>query len=210
MSRALKYVEPTTKAPLGAIVFFLCIGVAFVTAWTNESPTVAFAAVSGINANGATAACVLQPARHSFISTAFLMVYGIPSLLRFTSGLRTFTATKDFNLRWLSIPFAVIGASYGAFSNATIALPNLYPQGTNTINVRAFSLHSSSLQNDSHVLRAVRPHRPRRNHRAVHAVLPVRKRHAHPQGGVVLQGACCQNLDVRTDAHGLTHRRGLR
>ena len=65
--------------------------------------------MSGINAN------------------AFLAVYGLPCLLRFTSGLSCFKAKPDFSLGRLSIPLAVLGALYGAFSNATIALPAFYP-----------------------------------------------------------------------------------
>ena len=118
----LAYVEPRTQAPLGAIIAFLIGGIAFATAWTNESPTVAFAAVSGINAN------------------AFLMVYGLPCLLRATTSLRTFKAVPGFDLGRLSVPIAVLGAMYGAFSNATIALPMLYPIIQNNINYAPIAL----------------------------------------------------------------------
>ena len=122
LSTALAYVEPRTKAPLGAIIAFLFLGVAFVVAWTNPSPSVAFAAVSGINAN------------------AFLLVYGLPSLLRATVGLKSFRPAPEFSLGWLSVPMAIISAAYGTFSNATIALPNLFPQSTNTVNYAPIAL----------------------------------------------------------------------
>jgi hypothetical protein len=51
-------VEPRTKVPLGSISLYLSLGIAFVCCWTNESPTVAFAAVTGCVAWCATP-CVL-------------------------------------------------------------------------------------------------------------------------------------------------------
>lgn len=108
-SRYLATVHPKTGAPLYAILLFLTGTVLFAIAWTNESPVVSFNAVSGINSIG------------------FLMVYGTPSLLRFTTALKTFKPSAGFNLGRLSIPIAVLGAAYGAFSVATISLPNFWP-----------------------------------------------------------------------------------
>ena len=122
LNSIMAYVEPRTKVPLGSISLYLSLGIAFVCCWTNESPTVAFAAVTGINANG------------------FLMVYGLSPLLRLTSGARTFVATKEFSLGRLSKPIAVLGAMYGAFCNATIALPAFYPQTSNTVNYAPIAL----------------------------------------------------------------------
>jgi hypothetical protein len=96
--------------------------IAFVCCWTNESPAVAFAAVTGINANG------------------FLCVYGLSPLLRVTTGAKTFLATKEFSLGRFSVPIAILGAMYGAFCNATIALPAFYPQIANTVNYAPIAL----------------------------------------------------------------------
>ena len=108
-NKYLATVHPKTGAPLWAIMLFLTGCVLFTVAWTNKSPVVSFNAVSGINSIG------------------FLMVYGTPSLLRFTTALKTFKPAPGFNLGRLSIPIAVLGASYGAFSVATISLPNFWP-----------------------------------------------------------------------------------
>jgi amino acid transporter len=118
----MAYVEPRTKVPLGSVTLYLAAGIAFVCCWTNESPTVAFAAVTGINANG------------------FLMVYGLAPLLRCTAGKGLFTTTPEFSLGRLSVPLALLGAAYGAFANATIALPFFYPQTKNTINYAPVAL----------------------------------------------------------------------
>ena len=118
----MAYVEPRTKVPLGSIFLYLALGIAFVCCWTNESPAVAFAAVTGINANG------------------FLMVYGLSPLLRCTFGRHLFTRTEEFSLGRLSYPMAIAGAMYGMFCNATIALPAFYPQTTNTINYAPIAL----------------------------------------------------------------------
>ena len=122
LNKIMAYVEPRTKVPLGSISLYLSLGIAFVCCWTNESPTVAFAAVTGINANG------------------FLMVYGLSPLLRLTTGARTFVSTKEFSLGRLSKPIAALGAAYGAFCNATIALPFWYPQTKNTVNYAPIAL----------------------------------------------------------------------
>ena len=108
-SAIFRYVEPTTQAPLGAILMNLLGGLLFTVSWTNKSPQVAFSAVSGINAIG------------------FLMVYGTPSLLRITSALSFFKPAKEFSLGRLSIPIAFMGMLYGLFSVGTISMPNLYP-----------------------------------------------------------------------------------
>ena len=47
LNNIMAYVEPRTKVPLGSISLYLSLGIAFVCCWTNESPTVAFAAVTG-------------------------------------------------------------------------------------------------------------------------------------------------------------------
>ena len=47
LNKIMAYVEPRTKVPLGSISLYLSLGIAFVCCWTNESPTVAFAAVTG-------------------------------------------------------------------------------------------------------------------------------------------------------------------
>jgi len=122
LNKIMAYVEPRTKVPLGSISLYLALGIAFVCCWTNQSPTVAFAAVTGINANG------------------FLMVYGLSPLLRLTTGAHTFVASKEFSLGRLSKPIAVLAAAYGAFSNATIALPFFYPQTKNTVNYAPIAL----------------------------------------------------------------------
>jgi amino acid transporter len=154
LNALMAYVEPRSKVPLGSVSLYLsaaigaccvlacCVRVpcfffsllthapplasllcaAFVCCWTNASPTVAFAAVTGINANG------------------FLMCYGVPCLLRVTTGMRSFLCTKEFSLGRLSVPIAVLGAMYGAFSNATIALPFFYPQTANTVNYAPVAL----------------------------------------------------------------------
>ena len=108
-SKYLATLHPRTGAPLYAILLFLAGSVLFTVSWTNESPVVGFNAVSGINSIG------------------FLCVYGTPSLLRFTSSLKTFKQSPGFNLGRMSIPIAVAGAAYGAFSVATISLPNFWP-----------------------------------------------------------------------------------
>ena len=122
LNRIMAYVEPRTKVPLGSVSLYLALGIAFVCCWTNQSPTVAFAACTGINANG------------------FLMVYGVSPLLRLTTGAKAFEATKEFSLGRLSKPFALLAASYGAFCNATIALPFFYPQNKNTVNYAPVAL----------------------------------------------------------------------
>ena len=68
------------------------------------------------------------------------MVYGLSPLLRLTSGARTFVSTKEFSLGRLSKPIALLGAMYGAFCNATIALPAFYPQNSNTVNYAPIAL----------------------------------------------------------------------
>jgi amino acid transporter len=122
LNNVMAYVEPRTKVPLGSISLYLALGIAFVCCWTNESPTVAFAAVTGINANG------------------FLMVYGLSPLLRLTTGAKNFVATKEFSLGIFSKPIAALGAAYGAFCNATIALPFWFPQNKNTVNYAPVAL----------------------------------------------------------------------
>jgi len=64
LNLVMGYVEPRTKVPLGSISLYLSLGIAFVCCWLNQSPAVAFAAVTGINANG------------------FLAVYGLAPLVR--------------------------------------------------------------------------------------------------------------------------------
>lgn len=108
-SKYFATLHPRTGAPIYAILLFLAGLVLFTVSWTNESPVVGFNAVSGINSIG------------------FLAVYGTPSLLRFTTSLKTFVPSPGFNLGRLSIPIAVLGAAYGAFSVATISLPNFWP-----------------------------------------------------------------------------------
>jgi len=105
----LKIVEPRTNSPVWSIFFFLIGSMLFTVAWTNKSPQVAFSAVSGINSIG------------------FLTVYGMPCLLRFTSGLKIFKQSAGFNLGKLSIPIAVLGMLYGLFSVGTLSMPNLFP-----------------------------------------------------------------------------------
>lgn len=122
ISAILSRVEPSTGSPIYSILFFLVFQCLFAVAWTNKNPTVAFNAVSGLNAN------------------AFLTVYGLPLLLRFTTAIRTFKPAKEFDLKWASVPMAVIGASYGAFSVSTIALPNFYPIAQNTVNYAPVAL----------------------------------------------------------------------
>lgn len=68
----------------------------------------AFSAVSGVNANG------------------FLTTYGLPSLLRCTTALRSFRAAPEFDLGRASVPVALVSAAYGAFSVGTISMPNLF------------------------------------------------------------------------------------
>ena len=109
MNRWLVYVHPKTKVPLGAVAFFGIICAAFTCVWLNQNPVAAFSAITGMNSNG------------------LLLVYGMAPLLRLTTGFRTFTKTKDFDLKWLSIPAAVIGVIYAMASNATIALPSIFP-----------------------------------------------------------------------------------
>lgn len=105
----LKKVHLKTGSPLWAIFFFMCGSLLFCVSWTNKSPTVAFSAVSGINAIG------------------FLTVYGMPSLLRFTTALKFFKQSPGFNLGKLSVPVAILGMLYGLFSVGTLSMPNLYP-----------------------------------------------------------------------------------
>ena len=105
----LKQVHPKTGSPLWSIFFFMCGSLLFCVSWTNKSPTVAFSAVSGINAIG------------------FLTVYGMPSLLRFTTAVKFFKPSSGFNLGKLSIPIAILGMLYGLFSVGTLSMPNLYP-----------------------------------------------------------------------------------
>lgn len=113
----LKKVDPLTGAPTPAICLFVSGIIMFCISWTNKSPQVAFNAVSGINSIG------------------FLMCYGTPLLLRFTTALKTFKATSDFNLGIFSIPCAVLGMLYGLFSVGTISMPNLYPNSGHPNNV---------------------------------------------------------------------------
>jgi amino acid transporter len=96
----LKQVHPKTGSPLWAIFVFMCGSLLFCVSWTNKSPTVAFSAVSGINAIG------------------FLTVYGMPSLLRFTTAVKFFKPSAGFNLGKLSIPIAILGMLYGQWPNS--------------------------------------------------------------------------------------------
>lgn len=91
--RSLVFTHPR-QTPSSALYF--CFGVAFVSAWLNSSPLVAFNAVSGLVSNG------------------FVMVYGLPSLLRCTWGRKTFKSSPAFSLGRFSIPMAVLSAIYGA------------------------------------------------------------------------------------------------
>jgi hypothetical protein len=68
------------------------------------------------------------------------MCYGLPCLLRVTTGIRSFVCTKEFSLGRMSVPIAIMGAAYGAFSNATIALPAFFPQTSNTVNYAPVAL----------------------------------------------------------------------
>ena len=122
LNKLFSYVEPRTKIPIGATTAFLCAAIAFIACWTNPNPTVAFGAVSGISAN------------------AFLLLYGLPSLWRCTTMLKTFKPRPEFSLGRMSIPCALLGAAYGAFSNATIALPSFFPINKNTVNYAPISL----------------------------------------------------------------------
>jgi len=122
ISAVISRVEPRTGAPMYAILVFMVFQILFCVAWTNSNPQVAFNAVSGLNSN------------------AFLTVYGMPLLLRFTTALRTFKPAKEFDLKWASIPMAIIGAAYGAFSVGTIAMPNFYPITKNTVNYAPVAL----------------------------------------------------------------------
>ena len=109
MSRALSYVHPRTKTPLGAVLFYGAVCAAFTCVWLNDNPPAAFAAITGMNSNG------------------LLLTYGIAPLLRLTSSASSFAQTADFNLKWLSVPAAVLGVVYALASNATIALPSFFP-----------------------------------------------------------------------------------
>ena len=109
MSRALSYVHPRTKTPLGAVLFYGAVCAAFTCVWLNDNPPAAFAAITGMNSNG------------------LLLTYGIAPLLRLTSSASSFAQTADFNLKWLSVPAAVLGVVYALASNATIALPSFSP-----------------------------------------------------------------------------------
>ena len=116
-SGILRTVHGRTQAPVAAIMFFAAGAILFAVSWTNSSPQVAFNAVSGINSIG------------------FLMVYGTPPLLRFTTALKSFVPSTDFSLGKLSIPIAVVGMLYGLFSVGTISMPNVYPNKGHPNNV---------------------------------------------------------------------------
>ena len=123
LSRALSYVSPATSAPTTAVVAIFFVSVGFAACWLNVSPTVAFAAVTGIGANGV------------------LFLFGLPCLLRATVMRRTFKPSAEFSLGRMSVPCALIGAlCYGAFSNATIALPALYPTTVASLNFAPVAL----------------------------------------------------------------------
>jgi amino acid transporter len=53
LNNLMAYVEPRSKVPLGSVTLYLSAAIAFVCCWTNKSPTIAFAAVTGIDANAA-------------------------------------------------------------------------------------------------------------------------------------------------------------
>ena len=72
----LRYVEPRTQLPLPAVAAFLVAGIAFATSVLGENPLVALYAATGIGANGT------------------FFVYGLPCLLRLTTGRATFKTTK--------------------------------------------------------------------------------------------------------------------
>ena len=116
LSRFLARLLPWSSAPAAAVAFLLLFGIAFAAAWTNKSPTVAFAAATGITAN------------------AVLFCFGLPCLLRVTVARRSFLPTPDFALGRFSVPCAVMGAAYGTFACATIALPALWPINVHSLN----------------------------------------------------------------------------
>lgn len=101
-------VDPHSGSPLVAIALYTGLQVLFMTSWTNENPQVAYSAVTGVTTN------------------AFLTCYGLPSLLRVTTALKTFRPAPGFNLKWASVPLAILSAAYGAFSVGTIAMPNVF------------------------------------------------------------------------------------
>ena len=128
LSRALSYVSPATSAPTTAVVAIFFVSVGFAACWLNVSPTVAFAAVTGIGANGV------------------LFLFGLPCLLRATVALRSFKPSPEFSLGRMSAPCALMGAlCYGAFSNATIALPALYPITVASLNFAPVALGAAIL-----------------------------------------------------------------
>ena len=123
LSRVLSYVSPATSAPNAAVVAIFFVSVGFAACWLNVSPTVAFAAVTGIGANGV------------------LFLFGLPCLLRATVARQRFKPSAEFSLGRMSVPCALMGAlCYGAFSNATIALPALYPITVASLNFAPVAL----------------------------------------------------------------------
>lgn len=102
VSRFMSFVEPRTGVPVVAVSFFLLSVILFETGILGTSWYTAVVAEGAIVSNG------------------FLVVYGIPPLLRILNR-KLFKPAKDFDLGRMSIPCAVIGVGWCLFSVATSA-----------------------------------------------------------------------------------------
>lgn len=102
VNRVLMYVEPRTGVPVCCVMLFFVAIVSFETAVLTSSWYTAVVAEGAIVSNG------------------FLLVYGMPPLLRILNR-HIYKPAKEFDLGRMSIPCAFIGCLYSAFSVATSA-----------------------------------------------------------------------------------------
>lgn len=121
VNRVLRWVEPRTGVPVFCVILFFVAVVAFETAVLTKTWYTSVIAEGAIVSNG------------------FLLVYGIPPLLRIFNR-HIYKPAKEFNLGRMSIPCAVIGALYAFFGVATIALPNFKPVTKTTLNYAPVAL----------------------------------------------------------------------
>jgi len=121
-SKLFRHVSSINSVPMFSLAVFSCMAIVFLTANLSGNPVEGYISVSAISSNG------------------YLLAYGVPCILRLTTARKTFEASPDFNLGWMSKPMAFLGACVSLFSVATIALPEVLPANKDNLNYAGVAL----------------------------------------------------------------------